>query len=226
MSSKCEVAVLHSKRVQWPDAMSGLEGRDSTAMTQDDILRIFEETGALLEGHFQLTSGLHSPQYFQCAKVLQHPKYTQLLCGEIAGHFSRHAFDVVISPALGGIVVGQEVGRQLGVRTIFAERKDGLMHLRRGFDIASGERVLVCEDVITTGGSVYEVIDTVKNAGGIILGIGCIVDRSGGNASFSAAFEKSPFSLLAMEVITYDPRNCPLCRQGLELMKPGSRGTT
>ncbi|MFQ5798033.1 MAG: orotate phosphoribosyltransferase [Bacteroidota bacterium] len=195
-------------------------------MTQEDILKIFEETGALLEGHFQLTSGLHSPQYFQCARVLQYPKYTQLLCGEIAGHFSRSSFDVVASPALGGIVVGQEVGRQLGVRTIFAERKDGLMRLRRGFDVASGERVLVCEDVITTGGSVYEVIDMLKNAGGIIFGVGCIVDRSGGKAKFSAAHEKSPFSVLQIDVISYDPRNCPLCRQGLELMKPGSRATT
>ncbi|MEE9224903.1 MAG: orotate phosphoribosyltransferase [Bacteroidota bacterium] len=195
-------------------------------MTQEDILKIFEETGALLEGHFQLTSGLHSPQYFQCAKVLQYPKYTQLVCGEIVGHFSRNSFDVVVSPALGGIVVGQEVGRQLGVRTIFAERKDGLMRLRRGFDVASGERVLVCEDVITTGGSVYEVIDMLKNAGGIIFGVGCIVDRSGGKAKFSAAHEKSPFSVLQIDVISYDPRNCPICRQGLELMKPGSRATT
>jgi len=195
-------------------------------MTQEDILKIFEETGALLEGHFQLTSGLHSPQYFQCAKVLQYPKYTQLVCGEIAGHFSRNSFDVVVSPALGGIVVGQEVGRQLGVRTIFAERKDGLMRLRRAFEVASGERVLVCEDVITTGGSVYEVIDMLKNAGGIIFGVGCIVDRSGGKARFSAAHEKSPFSVLQIDVISYDPRNCPLCRQGLELMQPGSRGTT
>ncbi len=195
-------------------------------MTQDNILKIFEETGALLEGHFQLASGLHSPQYFQCAIVLQYPKYTQLLCGRIAGHFSRNSIDVVVSPAIGGIVVGQEVGRQLGVRTIFAERKEGLMRLRRGFEMASGERVMVCEDVITTGGSVYEVIDMLMNSGGIILGVGCIVDRSGGKAKFSAAREKSPFSLLQMDVITYDPRNCPLCRQGLEVMKPGSRGTT
>ncbi len=195
-------------------------------MTQDNILKIFEETGTLLEGHFQLTSGLHSAQYFQCARVLQYPKYTQLLCGGIAGHFSRNSIDVVVSPAIGGIVVGQEVGRQLGVRTIFAERKEGLMRLRRGFEMASGERVMVCEDVITTGGSVYEVIDMLMNSGGIILGVGCIVDRSGGKAKFSAAHEKSPFSLLQMDVITYDPRNCPLCRQGLGVMKPGSRGTT
>ncbi|MEE9187186.1 MAG: orotate phosphoribosyltransferase, partial [Bacteroidota bacterium] len=184
----------------------GALGKDSgqSFMTQDNILKIFEETGALLEGHFQLASGLHSPQYFQCAIALQYPKYTQLLCGGIAGHFSRNSIDVVVSPAIGGIVVGQEVGRQLGVRTIFAERKEGLMRLRRGFKMGSGERVMVCEDVITTGGSVYEVIDMLKNSGGIILGVGCIVDRSGGKAKFSAAREKSPFSLLQMDVITYD----------------------
>lgn len=193
-------------------------------MRQADILKIFQETGAFLEGHFQLTSGLHSLQYFQCAKVLQFPKYTRLFCGEIVGRFSESNVELVISPALGGIVVGQEVGRQLGVRTVFAERKDELMRLRRGFEIESGQRALVCDDVITTGGSVYDVIDLVKNAGGIVLGVGCIVDRSGGRAKFTAAQEKSPFSLLQTDVITYDPRNCPLCRQGLEVMKPGSRG--
>ena len=123
-------------------------------MHPDQDLSIFKDTGALLEGHFLLTSGLHSNQYFQCAKVLQHPGHCESLCSVIADHFRTHRIDVVVAPAMGGIVVAQEVGRQLGVRTIFAERKEGVMQIRRGFTIAAGERVLVCEDVVTTGGSV------------------------------------------------------------------------
>ena len=173
---------------------------------------------ALLEGHFQLTSGLHSPTYFQCAKVLQYPANAELLCREIASRFRDDKIDVVIAPAMGGIVVGQEVGRQLGSRTVFAERKDGVMQLRRGFEIKKGERVLVCEDVITTGGSVNEVIEIVKRNGGNIVGVGAIVDRSGGKAEFPR-FTPT----LTMEVITYTPESCPLCRQGMPVEKPGSR---
>ena len=133
-------------------------------LPKEQILEIFRETKALLEGHFQLTSGMHSPQYFQCARVLQFPKYLHLLSGEIARHFEYNEVEVVLSPAIGGIVVGTEVGRMLGARTIFAERKDGKMELRRGFEILPGERVLVVEDVVTTGGSTKEVIDLVNLA--------------------------------------------------------------
>jgi orotate phosphoribosyltransferase len=192
-------------------------------MTGDQILSIFKQTGALLEGHFQLTSGLHSPQYFQCAKVLQFPEFATMLCGEIAAHFQEKKVDVVIAPALGGIVVGQEVGRQLNVRTMFAERKEGTMQLRRGFEIRPGERVLVCEDVVTTGGSVREVIDIVKSMGGIVAGVGYVVDRSGGRTRFEMNDGALQFALLYMDVVTYDPAKCPLCKEGSQVEKPGSR---
>lgn len=184
----------------------------------EEILSIFKQTHALLEGHFQLTSGLHSAQYFQCAKVLQFPKYAEMLCKEIASKFRNQAVDVVIAPALGGIVVGQEVGRQLNVRTMFTERKDGTMQLRRGFEINNNEKILVCEDVITTGGSVREVIDIVKNNGGIVVGVSAIVDRSGGKISFD-----NLFATISLEVITYKPDACPLCQKGIPVEKPGSR---
>lgn len=189
-------------------------------LPRDQVLDIFRETKALLEGHFQLTSGLHSPQYFQCARVLQYPKYLHLLSGEIAKHFELSEIEVVVSPAIGGVVVGTEVGRMLRARTIFAERKDGKMDLRRGFEIRRGERVLVVEDVVTTGGSVFEVVEIVKKSGGILAGVGYIVDRSNGRISFDA----KQFSVLQLEGVTYQPKECPLCAQGIELVKPGSRG--
>ena len=189
-------------------------------LPKEELLDIFRETKALLEGHFQLTSGLHSPQYFQCARVLQFPKNLHLLSGEIARHFEYNEIEVVISPAIGGIVVGTEVGRMLGARTIFAERKDGAMELRRGFEIKPGERVLVVEDVVTTGGSTREVIDLVKSAKGTVVGAGCIVDRSNGKAEF----EVKHFATLQMEAVTYQPSECPLCKAGGTAIKPGSRG--
>ena len=188
------------------------------SMTQEEIVSIFKQTHALLEGHFQLTSGLHSAQYFQCAKVLQYPKYAEALCKEIASKFQNQKIDVVIAPALGGIVVGQEVGRQLNVRTMFTERKDNTMQLRRGFEVGENENVLVCEDVITTGGSVQEVVDIVKNDGGTVVGVGAIVDRSGGKAKFD-----NFFVTMTMDVQTYRPNECPLCKQGIPIEKPGSR---
>jgi len=187
-------------------------------MITDEILALFKITNALLEGHFQLTSGLHSQQYFQCAKVLQYPKNAELLCAEIAKKFSSQKIEVVISPALGGIVVGQEVGRQLNTRTIFAERKDGKLELRRGFEILPKESVLVCEDVITTGGSVQEVIDIVQKSGGNIVGVGAIVDRSAGKVKLH-----NLFAVMTMDVITYTTEECPLCKQGIPVEKPGSR---
>ncbi len=189
-------------------------------LPKEELLEIFKQTKALLEGHFELTSGLHSPQYFQCAKVLQFPKYLHLFAGEIARHFEYSEIELVISPAIGGIVVGTEVGRLLGVRTIFAEREDGKMALRRDFEMKKGERVLVVEDVVTTGGSVEEVIGLVKDHGARLAGVGYIVDRSNG----SVKFEAKTLSVLQMDVVTYKKEECPLCKAGGHAVKPGSRG--
>jgi len=192
-------------------------------MTSQEVLAIFKETGALLEGHFQLTSGLHSNQYFQCAKVLQYPQHCQSLCTVLAADARTRSVDVVVAPALGGIVVGQEVGRQLGVRTMFTERKENTMQLRRGFAITPGERVLVCEDVVTTGGSVNEVIALVQQAGGVVVGVSCIVDRSGGMVKFPG-YPGAHTAVLTMTAVTHKPETCPLCASGSVAVKPGSRG--
>ncbi len=190
-------------------------------MEKKEALRIFEVTGALQDGHFLLSSGLHSPQYFQCALALQYPDYREQFAREIAEFFSEleERIDVVISPAIGGIVVGQEVGRLLGTRSIFAEREDGKMTLRRGFVIKPRENVLVCEDVITTGGSVQEVINLVEAAGAYPIGVGAIIDRSGGKVTFDVPL----FSCVQIKALTYKPERCPLCQQKIPLTKPGSR---
>jgi orotate phosphoribosyltransferase len=193
-------------------------------MDTQRALALFKETRALLEGHFQLTSGLHSAQYFQCAKVLQYPKHAEILCAEIAKRFRSSSIDVVVAPALGGIVVAQEVGRQLGARTMFTERKDGVMQLRRGFEIRGGEKVLVCEDVVTTGGSVVEVIEIVNRLGGVVAGVGYIVDRSDGKVKFAIGAGAIQYSVLQLDVIAYRPEECPLCKRNIAIMKPGSRG--
>jgi orotate phosphoribosyltransferase len=191
----------------------------------EEILSMFHKTGALLEGHFLLTSGNHSNQYFQCAKVLQYHEHAGRLCGLIADHFRDKGIDAVIAPAIGGIVVGQEVARQLGVRSIFTERKDGTMQLRRGFEIGTGERILVCEDVVTTGGSVFEVIDIVKRHGGVLAGVGSIVDRSGGSVKFPVAGSGDQRACFTTKAVTYRPEECPLCKEGSTPVKPGSRGS-
>jgi orotate phosphoribosyltransferase len=188
-------------------------------LPKEDILQIFRETDALLDGHFLLTSGLHSPHYFQCAKVLQYPKYLHLFAGEIVKYFEEREIELVISPAIGGIVVGTEVGRMLEARTIFAERENGVMSLRRGFGIKKGERVLVVEDVVTTGGSVKEIIQLAEKAEAALAGVGYIVDRSNGKTTFDAR----TFSILQMDVVTYTPESCPLCKEGTPAVKPGSR---
>jgi orotate phosphoribosyltransferase len=188
-------------------------------MKNNNILEIFEETNALLNGHFLLTSGRHSNQYFQCAMVLQYPEYNTLICSLIVSHFRNSSIDAVISPAIGGIVVGQEVARQLEKKFIFAEREDKTLALRRGFQIEEGKRYLVCEDVVTTGGSVFEVIDIVKNGGGIVAGVGYIVDRSNNKVQFGV----TQFSTLQLDVVSYMPDECPLCKQGIPVLKPGSR---
>jgi len=189
------------------------------ALNREEILSIFKETGALLEGHFILTSGLHSSAYFQCAKVFQYPWHAEKLCRDIADHYRDDQIDVVVSPAIGGIVVGQEIARLLGVRSIFTERKEGTMMLRRGFEIKPGEKILVAEDVTTTGGSVKEVINVLKASGAELIGVTAVVDRSGGNAVFDAPY----FSLLQYEVTNHDPKDCPLCESGVPAIKPGSR---
>ncbi len=189
-------------------------------MTKNKILDIFLKTNALLNGHFLLTSGRHSSQYFQCALVLQYPEYNELICSLIANHFKDYDIDIVISPAIGGIVVGQEVARQLNKKSIFAEREDKSLILRRGFSIEEGKKYLICEDVVTTGGSVFEVMDIVRNNGGIVAGVGYIVDRSNNNVNFGVP----QFSTLQLDVVSYQPDECPLCQEGkIPLVKPGSR---
>ncbi len=188
-------------------------------MIQEQILAIFEKSGALLNGHFKLTSGLHSASYFQCAKVLQFPQYTESLSKLIVEYFIDQKIDTVISPAIGGIVVGQEVGRQLNVKTIFSERQEGVMKLRRGFSLNKDEKVLVCEDVVTTGGSVFEVINLVKSYKAIPVGVGFIVDRSNGKVNFGFP----QISCMQMDVQAFQPDECQLCKSGVQIEKPGSR---
>ena len=188
-------------------------------MTRDELLNLYRRSGALLEGHFRLTSGLHSPGYLQCALVLQHPQHAEALGRAIADRVRDLRATVVLSPALGGVVIGQEVGRALGVRAIFAERQDGALALRRGFTLDPLDRILVVEDVMTTGGSTRETMLVAKAAGGQVVGTASIVDRSGGTISFDVPFA----ALLAIALPTYEPEKCPLCAQGLPVVKPGSR---
>jgi orotate phosphoribosyltransferase len=187
------------------------------SLSKEDVFKIFKSTEALLEGHFLLTSGRHSNMYFQCAKVLQYPDHTAKICAIIAEHFKGTEFSSVVAPAMGGMIVGYEVARQLNKRSIFTERENKEMTLRRGFSLAKGEKVLVCEDVITTGGSVKEVIDIVKKSSAEVVGVASIVDRSNGKVDFGYPL----FSTLKLEVISYEANDCPLCKNGkIELVKP------
>ena len=188
-------------------------------MTHDELLSLFCRSGALLEGHFRLTSGRHSPRYLQCAMVLSYPQNAAALAGSLAPLVAGLGATVVLSPALGGIVIGHELGRALGVRAIFAERQDGGLTLRRGFTLTPGDRVLVVEDVVTTGGSTRETMEVAREAGATVVGAASIVDRSGGNTDIGVPYH----ALLPMTVPTYDPAACPLCADGLPVVKPGSR---
>jgi len=188
-------------------------------MTQAEVLTIFRQSGALLEGHFRLSSGLHSPGYLQCALVLQHPRDAEILGAALADAVRSLGAVTVLSPAIGGIVIGQEVGRALGVRAIFAERQDGALTLRRGFTLEPGERVLIVEDVVTTGGSTRETMDVARAAGAVVVGACAIVDRSGGKQGLDVPFQ----ALLPMDVKAYQESECPLCQQGIAVVKPGSR---
>ncbi len=189
-------------------------------MTREEIIEMLKEAGVLLEGHFLLTSGRHSDRYMQCAKIFQYSKYSVPLCAELVEKYKDDNVELVIGPAIGAIQMAYEVGRQLGVKNIFAEREDGNMTLRRGFTIEKGQRVLIVEDVVTTGGSVKEVMELVKEAGGEIVGIGSIVDRTGGKIDFGVPY-KSAFS---MDITSYEADECPICKSGeIPLVKPGSR---
>lgn len=188
-------------------------------LTREEAIEIFMKSKALLTGHFRLTSGRHSSQYMQCAQVLQYPRYAGQLCDSLAEKFAGIQVDLVVGPALGGIIVAYEVGRALGVKTFFTEREQGVMSLRRGFAVNPGEKVLVVEDVVTTGGSVKEVINVVREKGGEVVGVGVLVDRSNGKVDFGVRTE----SILKMEIESFDPEDCPLCKQGLPVVKPGSR---
>lgn len=189
-------------------------------MNESDVEAVFRETRALLSGHFELRSGLHSDQFFQCAQVLQYPVWTARLCAELARRVKTLGLEpvTVISPAMGGLFVGHEIARSLELRSIFAEKQDNRLVLRRGFRVAPGEKFLVAEDVVTRGGRVQETIDIVRSAGGIVTAVAVLVDRSGGRAEFGAPL----LSLLRMTPATWEPKDCPLCRKGLPLEHPGS----
>ncbi len=185
----------------------------------DRAAAIVEETGAQFTGHFRLTSGRHSGEYFQCARVLERPEHAEELGRLLADRFQDERVEAVVAPALGGVVIGYEVARALGVRFLFAERQEGRMKLRRGFALEPGERVLIVEDVVTTGGSVKEVAGLTRAAGADVVGFGFIVDRSMSDPGLTPRAE----SLLRRVAESFDPDACPLCRQGLPIVKPGSR---
>jgi len=187
-------------------------------MKEKDILEIFEGAGGLLKGHFKLSSGLHSGQYLQCALVLQNAKPAERLCKELASKFTDDNITAVIGPALGGVVVSHEVARALGVKALFSEREDGIMTLKRGFSIDKNDRILVVEDVVTTGRSTKEVIEMVKKSGAALAGVGSLVCR-GKNIDFGGKF----LSLLKIDIPTFKPADCLLCKENIPVIKPGSR---
>ena len=188
-------------------------------MTEQEIIKILEESGALLTGHFQLRSGLHSNRFFQAALLLQYPDKAETVCRYLADQFRNEKIETVISPAVGGLIVGQEIARALGVRAIFADKEDGQLVLKRGFTIKPGEKVLVAEDVVTKGGRVQQTADLVRSLGGDVVGIAIIVDRSGGDAKFDVPFQ----SALKLSLPTFDPAECPLCKTNMPIDRPGSK---
>ncbi len=192
-------------------------------ITRERVEEILKESGVLLEGHFLLTSGRHSNKYMQCAKIFRHTKYSEELCAALAEQYQGEKIDVVIGPAMGAVQMAYEVSRAIGCENFFTERVEGRMVLRRGFEVTQGMRCLLVEDVVTTGGSVKEVAELVKEAGGIVVGIGSIVDRSNGAVDFGVPFK----SVYPVEVISWEADECPLCKEGkLPAIKPGSRNLT
>jgi orotate phosphoribosyltransferase len=198
-------------------------------LSREELLRMFEGAGAIRHGHFELTSGLHSGTYVQCAQVLQYPRYAEKLGHALAALFSDATIEAVVSPALGGVIIGQEVARALpesktttagGVPALFVERDaSGTMTLRRGFSLRADQHVLVIEDVWTTGGSTLETIQVVEEAGGRVVAAGALIDRSGGTVEFPVEAQ----ALLDLPIASYTPEDCPLCREGSAAIKPGSR---
>lgn len=191
-------------------------------MTEQEVKQLLIDTKAILEGHFLLTSGRHSALYVEKFNVLQQPKYTEALCKELANRFKDQGVSVVIGPMTGGILLAHEVGKELGTRAIFTEREKGVMTLRRGFRIEEGEKVLIVEDIVTTGGSVREVVDVVKAWGGDIVGVGLLVDRSAGKADFGVPIEQVK-PLLRLSVESYAPEDCPLCQAEVPITERGSK---
>ncbi len=189
-------------------------------ISKERMKEIFEELEVITYGHFLFTSGRHGDTYMQCAKLLKHPQYTEEIIEPIAAEFKDDKIDIVVGPAIGGIIIAYEFAKQLGVENFFAEREDGVMTLRRGFKIPKGARVLIVEDVITTGGSVKEVIDIVEEQGGEVVGVAVLVDRTAGKVDFGSKF----VSGISEELVSYSSEDCPLCKEGeLPLIKPGSK---
>ena len=193
----------------------------SDAMSEKEVEDLLIETSAIMEGHFLLTSGLHSPRYVEKFNVLQKPVYTEKLCRAMAEKFKEANIETVVGPVTGGILLAHETGKALGTRAIFTERENGKMTFRRGFTLHEGERVLIVEDIVTTGGSIREVIDVVKEHGGIPVAVSMLVDRSGGKATFG---DVPSTALLHMDVQTYKPEECPLCKAGIPMTKRGRTG--
>ena len=189
-------------------------------MRPTEVVRLFQACGAWMEGHFVLSSGLHSHEYLQCAAIQQYPTLTSRLCEALAERFAGDEITCVASPALGAIVVGYETARHLGSRAVFAERENEVLRFRRGFQVGPKDRVLIAEDVITTGGSVEELIRLVVDTGATVVGVGALVDRSGGWASFDVRYH----ALLSVSLKTFSQDACPLCKEGVPMTKPGSRG--
>lgn len=188
-------------------------------LSKEEVIQIFKEKEVMLEGHFLLTSGRHSDKYMQCAKLFQYADISELICKQLAEQFTDMHIDLVAGPAVGGIIMAYEMGRQLGVKNVFAERENGKMTFRRGFAIPQGANVLVTEDVVTTGGSVKEVMELIRAHGGNVVAVGSVVDRSNGKVDFGVPFR----AVLSMEVVSYEPNDCPMCREGSPAVKPGSR---
>lgn len=193
----------------------------SDVMSEKEVEDLLIETSAIMEGHFLLTSGLHSPRYVEKFNVLQKPVYTEKLCRAMAEKFKDANIETVVGPVTGGILLAHETGKALGTRAIFTERENGKMTFRRGFTLHEGERVLIVEDIVTTGGSIREVIDVVKEHGGIPVAVSMLVDRSGGKATFG---DVPSTALLHMDVQTYKPEECPLCKAGIPMTKRGRTG--
>ena len=190
-------------------------------MTEQEVKELLTKTNAIMNGHFLLTSGLHSPHYVEKFNVLQHPQYTQQLCEAMAEKFKDAGIETVVGPVTGGILLAHETGKALGTRAIFTERVDGKMTFRRGFSLHEGERVVIVEDIVTSGGSIKEVIDVVKEHGGIPVAVSMLVGRSGGKVNFG---DVPCTALLHMDVETWAPAECPLCRDGVPMTKRGSTG--